>query len=133
MSVFTVTDEDRQTIETIIKYARDALHAAGYEVRVPRFPFVMHHEFYRIKLRKNNYRPKHADISRLLDEWARSQPDYAEAYAWQAIEGAMASLGARKGKEMPTEVENGCARACGSPMAFESWAKKVQLDNKAIN
>lgn len=116
-------DSERETVDRIVKAARDAMQAAGFDARNPRFPFVMHHEFYRSRLRRKDFRPRHADVALLLNLWACRQDSFAEAYAWQAVAGAAASLAGRTGRELPEEIKNGCLKACGSFSAFETWAK----------
>lgn len=118
-----VTAEEAARIETVVREAQAALRAAGVDVRSPQFPFSLHHEHYRVKLRRRGYSPRHADVSLLLERWADGRGErFAESYAWQAVAGAVARL--RPSVPLPDDVAAGIASVSGEG-CFEAWAKEA--------
>lgn len=117
-----VSADEQALIEEIVRGARASLHAAGFASRDPRFPFVMHHQHYRGRLRVRGLRPRHADVAFLLGEWARTG-DFPSSYAWQAVAGAVASMKLAEGKALPGDVVAGMEHFA-RPGSFETWAKE---------
>lgn len=119
-----VTAEEALRIETVVKAALASLRAAGIDARPPRFPFSLHHEHYRVRLRRKGYTPRHADVAFLLERWAASRGEgFAESYAWQAVAGAVAHL--RPAVPIPDDVAAGIASVSGGG-CFEDWARQAR-------
>lgn len=115
-----MTAAETAEIEGVIKSARDALHGAGIPARTPKFPYSLHHELYRVRLRKAGSRLRHAEVAWMLEEWAASREDFALSYAWQAVAGAVARLA--PSEKLPDSIKDGIASVSGEGN-FEEWAK----------
>lgn len=119
----TVSADEQDEIDRIVAAGRESLAAAGFASRDPKFPFVMHHERYRVRLRSKGLRPRHAHVALLLALWAREREEgFAKAYAWQAISGAVDRLRQPGGADVP-EAVRAMIDAVGHGPAFEPWAR----------
>lgn len=116
-----ITPEEQAEIDGIVSRAAATLRAAGFEASGPRFPFAMHHERLRGRLRSGTAKPKHSDVALLLNVWA-GERDFAPAYAWQAVMGAVEELEARAGKTAPATLREAAIAACQGE-TFERWAR----------
>lgn len=73
------------------KQIKKTLREAGFPVLGDRFPYAMHHNFYRTKIRIAGRKCRHKDLSRLLDDWMETRSD-EEDYFWQVVSGAVRDL-----------------------------------------
>jgi len=115
-----VTPDEQEVIDDIVRKAAGALRSAGFDAHPPRFPFAMHHDRLRIRLRTNDSKPRHSEVAKLLNRWA-AERDFAEAYAWQAVMGAIQELEAKSGRQVPEALKAEAMEGCGG--SFEPWAK----------
>ena len=111
----TLTQEQVELREAMVKAARDMLLACGLETRDPRFPWAMHHAHYRTRLRLEGRRPRHSEVAALLGEWAAGQPEGADI--WQAVSGAAAGMGRR---DLPDGIRERLARHVPT---FDDWLR----------
>lgn len=121
--IVTATEQDR--IDEIVEHCRKALADVGFPTRDPKFPFVMHHERMRIRLRNSRIKPRHADVAYLLARWARERSEgFANAYAWQAVTGALLAMSRQTSPAVPVPdcIRSGMATV-GSGAEFEGWSK----------
>ena len=123
-----VTGDEAATIEALVKSARESLLAAGIEARTPKFPFSLHHELYRGRLRRKDWRPRHADVALMLERWAAQRASFAESYAWQAVAGAVAAL--KPTAPLPHDIAAGIASVSGEG-CFEDWVRETALSAAA--
>lgn len=74
--------------ERLVRDICKALQEAGLKVYQPKFPFGMHHEYYRTKLRPRGRHARRSEIAALMEGWAstRENPD---DYIWQGICGGL--------------------------------------------
>jgi hypothetical protein len=85
-------DEDvRREMNSILADCGEALRGAGFPARAPRFPYSMHHGFYRSRLRTGGRKRTHADVAELLALWADGRKDPCD-YARQAVCGAVKAM-----------------------------------------
>jgi len=117
-----ISDDEQQEVQRLVAFARRQLVSAGYRFEGYRFPFAMHHAYYREKVRIAGRKAKHSDISSLLMAWA-GEGDFPSRYAWQAICGSL--LHANKGAlpELPEGVSEGIRKVDGGK-AFDEWLEK---------
>jgi hypothetical protein len=73
------------------KQIKKTLREAGFPVLGDRFPYAMHHNFYRTKIRIAGRKCRHKDLSRLLDDWMQTRDD-EDDYFWQVVSGAVRDL-----------------------------------------
>jgi len=118
-----VTAQEAAEIEAVIGAALASLRGAGIDARPPAFPFSLHHEHFRVKLRRRGYSPRHADVALLLEKWADGRPEgFAYSYAWQAVAGAVAKL--KPTARLPADLAQGIASVSGAG-SFLEWAKRT--------
>lgn len=78
-------------MDSVLAEAGEALRDAGFPAWPPRFPFAMHHGFYRSRIRAKGRKTTHAQVSQLLAEWAVGRESPAD-YARQAVCGAVKAM-----------------------------------------
>ena len=74
--------------ETMVREISAGLLEAGIRVFPPAFPFGMHHDHYRTKLRPNGRHIRRGDVAALLDLWSRTREN-PDDYVWQAVCGGL--------------------------------------------
>lgn len=85
-------DEDvRREMNSILADCGEALRGAGFPARAPRFPYSMHHGFFRSRLRTGGRKRTHAEVADLLALWADGRKDPCD-YARQAVCGAVKAM-----------------------------------------
>ncbi len=94
-----------------LKEIKTALREAGFSRVGGRFPFSMHHNFYRTKIRICGKKSRHKDIRRLLAMWmeTRRNPD---DLLWQMVSGAIKDLIKKDPGlvvKLPIEIRRGMA------------------------
>lgn len=91
----TMTEEEAADLHKArffrFKEIKKALREAGFPMRGDRFPYAMHHNFYRTKIRIAGRKCRHKDLSRLLDDWMETRND-EDDYFWQVVSGAVRDL-----------------------------------------
>lgn len=112
----------QKSIDALIENARTELLAAGFPARGSRFPFAMHHGFYRSRIRLGRIKTTHAQVAYLLNRWTAERGN-ADDYARQAICGSARSMMAKSKalearlplaiKVMMASMEEG--------MTFQNW------------
>ncbi len=120
-----VGDEARAVF---MKDVKKALRAAGFPYPLPSFPYGMHHNFYRAKIRLNGRKLKHFGVACLLVEWMKTRRDPAD-YAWQCVTGAIKDLIARDPTlvtRIPEDIRKGMS-SVEDGYAFLRWAKSVDI------
>jgi hypothetical protein len=84
-------DDVRRAMNNILADCAEALRGAGFPARAPRFPFSMHHGFFRSRLRTGGRKRTHAEVAELLALWAAGREDPCD-YARQAVCGAVKAM-----------------------------------------
>lgn len=74
--------------ENRIKEISAVLAEAGIKVFPPGFPFGLHHEYYRTRIRKSGRHSRRDEIARALNGWA-AERENPEDYVWQAVCGGL--------------------------------------------
>ncbi len=77
------------------KQIKRSLREAGFPVLGDRFPFAMHHNFYRTRIRIAGRKCRHKDVARLLGDWMKTRSK-ADDYFWQLVSGAVRDLLAKE-------------------------------------
>lgn len=117
----------KAAIDEIVYKARHALRDYGFETRTPRFPFAMHHDFYRTKIRVAGRKPRHNEIAMFLSTWSlNSGLVPTHAYIWQAIAGAINSMDPRATKEVPAWIEENIQEV-GRGEQFLQWLRALLI------
>lgn len=99
-------DDVRREMSSILEDCGEALRGSGFPARAPRFPYSMHHGFFRSRLRVGGRKRTHAEVAELLALWADGRKDPCD-YARQAVCGAvkaMLSVDAELAGRIPTIV-----------------------------
>ena len=73
------------------KQIKKVLREAGFPVVGDRFPFAMHHNFYRTRIRIAGRKCRHKDVARLLGDWMQTRSNQDD-YFWQLVSGAVRDL-----------------------------------------
>jgi len=114
-----------------VGFIEDTIHAAsaslpdlGLHANLNRFPFAMHHGYYRTRLRLHGRRLRHEEVAILLNRWAQTKENPIEVYVWQAIAGAVLKLKTKKEFTLPSFIREGVERVSQGD-EFEAWAKST--------
>lgn len=126
------TDEVRREMGGIVQDCAEALRDAGFPARGPRFPYSMHHAFFRSRLRIDGRKRTHAEVSLLLASWAGGRDDPCD-YARQAVCGAVRTMVSRKPAlaELVPDVVKSVMASVEDGAAFTSFASNRASDREA--
>jgi hypothetical protein len=105
-----------------------ALRAAGFPFPLPSFPYGMHHNFYRAKIRVRGKRIRHFGVACLLLEWMKTRSEPAD-YAWQCVTGAIKGIIAKEPSlvtKIPDDIRRGMATV-EDGYAFLRWVATVDV------
>ena len=72
----------------LVREISASLLDAGVRVFPPSFPFGMHHDHYRTKLRPGGRHSRRSDVASLLGEWSATR-ESSDDYVWQAVAGGL--------------------------------------------
>lgn len=118
-----IDKEQMEYLEDVILRTMASLPDLGIKTRHARFPFSLHHEYYKTRLRIHGRRLRHEEVAIMLNKWASEQEFPVKAYIWQAITGAIANLYKNEKPDLHEFVQQGMnSLAHGS--TFEAWAKE---------
>lgn len=124
-------DADTQRrIDDLVLESRTELKAAGFPAFGSRFPFGMHHEFYRVRVRISGRKMLHAETAAVLNRWMGTRSDQVD-YARQAVCGAVKAMLAKKPElagRIPQSVREAMA-AVRDGYDFVAWAKSFAADH----
>ena len=116
----------QRIIDDMIIACRADLKAAGFPAMGSRFPFGMHHEFYRVRIRVGRRRAQHAEVATVLNLWMATRADRTD-YGRQALCGAVKSMLASRPElagRIPPDVRAAMA-AVGDGYDFLAFAKSA--------
>ena len=111
-------------LDTIVEDAEAVLKDSGFPTRSARFPYGMHHDYYRVRLRIGARRLSHAEVAILLNVWSSLRAERTD-YARQALCGAVKSMAAADPallQAVPQSVRKEMS-AVEDGAAFEWWAR----------
>lgn len=111
-----------------LKHIKQILREAGFPRLNSRFPFAMHHNFYRVKIRICGKKARHKDIRRLLDLWMLNRNCEDDLF-WQIICGAVKDLIKTDPGlvvRLPLEVRKGMT-SVEDGYAFMRFAKSLEF------
>lgn len=126
-----ITTADQDMIDQIIAAARKELRLSGFDLPYIRFPFALHHEFYKTKISIDGKRAKHADIAFLLSTWLQKfdEDKRARLYAWQAVAGAIRQMDPKGSKQLSERLTQGLTPIRNGD-AFLKWARSKTTPKK---
>lgn len=129
-----INKADQEMIDQIISLARNELRGSGFDLPYSRFPFALHHEFFKTKLKLNGKRLKHKDVAILLSAWLQKFDDdkRARLYAWQSVAGAIRKLDSKGTKQLSDKLVQGLTPIRNGD-AFFKWAKSQIKDKSPDN
>lgn len=107
-----------------MKDVKYALRLAGFPATGICFPYSLHHNFYRAKIRIDGKKAKHFHIAHLLMLWMRERTA-PEDYAWQCVTGAVKEMISRNPSlvaKIPDDIRTGMA-SVEDGYAFLKWVK----------
>ncbi|NTF17592.1 hypothetical protein G6L37_04215 [Agrobacterium rubi] len=116
--------EAQRAIDDLILESRTELKAAGFPARGSRFPFGMHHEFYRVRIRIGRRKSLQSEIANMLNLWMAGRDNRLD-YGRQAVCGAVKSMLATHPElagRIPGSVR-ALMSAVGNGYEFLNWAK----------
>lgn len=111
-----------------LRVIKRALRDAGFPVNGDRFPYAMHHNFYRIKIRIVGRKCRHKDLGRLLDMWMSTR-DNEDDLLWQVVSGAVRDMISREAGlvgRLPQEIRKGMA-SVDDGYQFLKFAKSLDF------
>jgi hypothetical protein len=111
-------------MDDFVLESRTELKTAGFPAFGSRFPFGMHHEFYRVRVRIGGRKMLHAEAASVLNRWMVTRTDHAD-YARQAVCGAVKAMLAKNPElagRIPPSVRAAMALV-GDGYDFLTWAK----------
>lgn len=76
--------------ELLVREISGQLLEAGIRAYPPEFPYGVHHEYYRTRLRQAGRHSKLSDIAKALESWAATREN-DDDYVWQAVCGFLLS------------------------------------------
>ena len=118
-------DADTQrVIDDLIIETKSDLRSVGFPAKGSRFPFGMHHEFYRIRVRFDGRKALQSEVANMLNAWSATRSDRID-YARQAVCGAVKSMLAVQPElagRIPPSVRS-VMTTVGDGYEFLSWAK----------
>lgn len=124
-------DADTQRrIDDIVLESRTELKSAGFPAFGSRFPYGMHHEFYRVRIRIGGRKMLHAEAASVLNQWMATRGDYAD-YARQAVCGAVKAMLAKNPElagRIPAPIRDAMA-SVRDGYDFLAWAKSFAADH----
>ena len=113
----------QRVLDDAVIAARSDLLAAGFPAKGHRFPFALHHTFYRSRIRIGGRKTTHSEIAVLLNAWAAVREDRTD-YARQAVCGAVKHMltgsPALVGR-IPSSVRESMG-SVGDGYEFRKWA-----------
>jgi hypothetical protein len=92
--------------ETLVREISTRLLDAGIKAYPPHFPYGIHHEYYRTRLKQGRRHARLAEISGALVCWADAREN--DDYVWQAVCGFLLSYFAEKPEHrnrLPSDIE----------------------------
>jgi hypothetical protein len=110
---------------------KKALRDAGFPASKPGFPYAMHHNFYRAKIRLAGKKLKHFDIARLVKAWMDDRDEPSD-YAWQNVTGAVKDMISRDPtlvSRIPTDIRKGMA-SVEDGYAFLRWVAQQDVADR---
>ncbi|MCS4089889.1 hypothetical protein [Rhizobium sp. BK176] len=93
--------------ELLVREISSRLLEAGIRAYPPEFPYGVHHEYYRTRLRHGGRHSKLSDIAKALENWAATREN-DDDYVWQAVCGFLLSYFAEKPDHrrwLPADIE----------------------------
>lgn len=117
-----ISTEELGRMDDIIHQVMASLPDLGFRTSHSRFPYSLHHQHYRTRLRLHGKRLRHEEVSIVLNRWAAEQERPAEAYVWQAIAGAILNLQGSSPIDLPEHIRLGLETVAHGKL-FETWAK----------
>ena len=117
-----ISAEELDRMDDIIHQVMASLPDLGFRTSHSRFPYSLHHQHYRTRLRLHGKRLRHEEVSVLLNRWASKQERPTEAYIWQAIAGAILTLHGSSPIDLPQHIRSGLETVAHGTL-FETWAK----------
>jgi hypothetical protein len=127
-------DEEDETLEgdaaraAFMKDVKKALRVAGFPFPLPSFPYGMHHNFYRAKIRVDGKKIRHFGVACLLLEWMKTRSEPAD-YAWQCVTGAIKEMIAKDPTlvtKIPQDIRKGMA-SVEDGYAFLRWVTSIDV------
>lgn len=116
----------QRAIDDLIVEIKADLRQAGFPAKGSAFPFGLHHDFYRVRIRLGGKKTKHGEVSSILNAWAHTRADKVD-YARQAICGSVKSMLAKR-PELAGKIP-GSARSVMAAVSdgydFLRWAKEA--------
>jgi hypothetical protein len=92
--------------ELLVREISSQLLDAGIRAYPPEFPYGVHHEYYRTRLRHGGRHSKLSDIARALESWAATREN-DDDYVWQAVCGFLLSYFSERPEHrerLPSEI-----------------------------
>lgn len=117
-----ISAEELDYVEGIIHQVMASLPDLGFRASHARFPYSLHHDYYRTRLRIHGRRLRHEEVAIILNQWASKQEKPADTYVWQAISGAIRNLQGREKINLPDYIRQGMESVAHGE-TFEAWAK----------
>lgn len=121
--------ETQRRIDDLLIEVRAELKAAGFPATGSRFPYAVHHEFYRVRIRILGRKAQHAEIATMLNRWMATRSDKVD-YVRQAVCGSVKSMLAARPElagRIPSSVRAAMG-AVGDGYEFLSWSKSYVAD-----
>lgn len=125
-----IDSDTQRMIDDLVTECRTDLKAAGFPAFGSRFPYGMHHEFYRVRVRLGKRKLHHAEIAAVLNMWMASRSDKVD-YARQAVCGAIKAMLVKRPElvgRIPASARHAML-AVGEGYDFLDWAKKLVKEN----
>lgn len=124
-------EEEHDAIQETIDIVRSELAYTGLKTRSHRFPFAMHHTYYRDFILVGGKKARHSDVSALLMQWASIIPgDLTHRYVGQATFGALQPLKPTEVNTLPDSVRSMIEKA-RSGLDFEEWLRAYGAFSKS--
>lgn len=123
-----IDGDTQRIIDDMIVTAKADLRAAGFPAKGSRFPFGLHHEFYRVRIRLAGRRALQGEIAVMLNAWSAARADRID-YARQALCGSVKSMLASRPElagRIPSSIRSAMA-SVGDGYEFLSWAKAAAI------
>lgn len=123
-----ISSDDLDFIEDTIHSVMASLPELGFQVKHSRFPFSLHHEYYRNRFRASGRKLRHDEVAKLLNMWAQTRDNPIEYYVWQAIAGAVLQLNKKNKNPLSDSIMKGISLV-SQGQDFDAWSKNLISSN----